>query len=59
MDKKIEKKPIYKQTRFWIYATGCLFFLTLVGLILNDTGSKLNVEADKITISTVAEGDFQ
>ena len=36
-----------------------LFFLTLVGLILNDTGSKLNVEADKITISAVAEGDFQ
>ena len=59
MDKKIEKKPIYKQTRFWIYAAGCLFFLTLVGLILNDTGSKLNVEADKITISTVAEGEFQ
>lgn len=59
MDKKIEKKPIYKQTRFWIYSAGGLFFLTLVGLILNDTGSKLNVEADKITISTVAEGDFQ
>jgi len=59
LDKKIEKKPIYKQTRFWIYSAGGLFFLTLVGLILNDTGSKLNVEADKITISTVAEGDFQ
>ena len=59
MDKKIEKKPLYKQTRFWIYSAGCLFFLTLIGLILNDTGSKLNVEADKITVSTVSEGDFQ
>jgi HlyD family secretion protein len=59
LDKKIEKKPFYRQTRFWMYAAGSLFFLTLVGLILNDTGSKLNVEADKITISTVAEGDFQ
>lgn len=28
-------------------------------MILSDTGSKLNVDADKITISTVAEGDFQ
>ncbi|MGA9405531.1 MAG: efflux RND transporter periplasmic adaptor subunit [Bacteroidota bacterium] len=59
MDKKIEKKPLYRQTRFWMYAAGCLLFLTLVGLILSDSGSKLNVEADKITISTVAEGDFQ
>ncbi len=42
-----------------MYAAGCLLFLTLVGLILSDSGSKLNVEADKITISTVAEGDFQ
>lgn len=42
-----------------MYTAGCLFFLILVGVILNDTGSKLNVEADKITISTVAEGDFQ
>jgi len=34
-------------------------FLLLVVLILSDTGAKLNVEADKITISTVSEGDFQ
>lgn len=59
MDKKIEKKPLYRQTRFWILAAGCALFSTLVGLILSDSGSKLNVEADRITISTVAEGDFQ
>ncbi|MFZ1082458.1 MAG: efflux RND transporter periplasmic adaptor subunit [Candidatus Kryptoniota bacterium] len=59
MDKKIEKKPLYKRTRFWIYAAGCVLFLALVGLIISDTGSKLNVDADKITISTVAEGEFQ
>ena len=29
-------------------------FLLLVVLILSDTGAKLNVEADKITISTVS-----
>jgi len=34
-------------------------FLLLIILILSDTGAKLNVEADKITISSVAEGEFQ
>jgi HlyD family secretion protein len=59
LDKRIEKKPLYKRTRFWIYTTACVLFLALVGLILSDSGSKLNVEVDKITISTVAESDFQ
>lgn len=34
-------------------------FLFLIGLIISDRGSKLNVETDKITISSVVEGDFQ
>ena len=34
-------------------------FLFLIGLIISDRGSKLNVESDKITISSVVEGDFQ
>ena len=59
MDRKIDKKPLYKRTKFWIYASGSLLFLILISLILADTGSKLNVEADKITISTVSDGDFQ
>ena len=33
--------------------------MLLIILILADSGSKLNVEKDKITISTVAEGEFQ
>jgi len=59
LDKKLEKKPLYKRTIFWIWTAGGLFFLCLIGLILNDRGSKLNVEAEKITISSIAEGDFQ
>lgn len=59
MDRKIEKKPLYKRTKFWIYASGGFLFLILIFLVLADTGSKLNVEADKITISTVSDGDFQ
>jgi len=59
MDKKLENKPLYKKTRFWVYAACCILFLALVGLILSDTGSKLNVEGEKITISTIVERDFQ
>ncbi len=59
MDRKIEKKPIYKRKKFWISSIGGVLFFILIILILADTGSKLNVEQDKITISTVENGDFQ
>ncbi len=59
MDRKIEKKPIYKRRKFWFSAGGGVLFFILIISILADTGSKLNVEADKITISTVSNGDFQ
>jgi HlyD family secretion protein len=59
VDRKIEKKPIYKRKKFWLLSfSGVLFFILII-LILADTGSKLNVEADKITISTVTNADFQ
>lgn len=59
MDRKIEKKPLLKRKKFWYSTAGGTLFLILIILILADTGSKLNVEAAKITISTVSEGDFQ
>ena len=59
VDRKIEKKPIYKRTKFWVSSGGGMLFFILIILILADTGSKLNVEQDKITISTVSNGDFQ
>jgi HlyD family secretion protein len=59
VDRVLEKKPLYKQNRFWVYVAGGTAFLTLIFFIASDTGSKLNVDAEKITISTVAEGDFQ
>ena len=59
MDKKIEKKPLHKRTIFWIWTAGGVFFICLIGLILSDRGSKLNVEAEKVAISLVADGDFQ
>lgn len=59
MDRKIEKKPLYKRRNFQLGAGGGIIFLILIILILSDTGSKLNVEKDKITISEVRMGDFQ
>lgn len=59
LDRKIEKKAFYKRTRFWLYASGVALFIVLIAMIIADSGSKLNVEADKITISTVREGEFQ
>ncbi len=59
MDRKIEKKPIYKRRNFQLGIGGGIIFLVLIILILSDTGSKLNVEKDKITISEVRMGDFQ
>jgi len=59
VDRKIEKKPLLKQKKFWITISGIITFLVLVILILSDSGSKLNVELNKISITTVDEGDFQ
>ena len=59
MDKKIEKKLLLRRPRFWASFAGFLLFAMLLLLILGDRVSKLNVDIDKITISTIAEGDFQ
>jgi HlyD family secretion protein len=59
LDRIIEKKPFYKKMRSWVYITGAILFVGLIVLILTDTGSKLNVNVDKITISIVKKGEFQ
>jgi HlyD family secretion protein len=59
MDKKLEKKPIYKKRFFWFYSSGILAFVIFVIIIWLDSGSKLNVEGNKIIISTVTNSDFE
>lgn len=59
VDRQIEKRPFFKRPRFWASSAGSLLFAVLLLLILGDRGSKLNVETDKITISTISEGEFQ
>ncbi|MCU7493237.1 MAG: efflux RND transporter periplasmic adaptor subunit [Bacteroidota bacterium] len=59
MDRKLEKKPYYKKKTFWAFSSGIALFLAFIIFILSDTETTLNVEKDKITISTVAEHEFE
>jgi len=59
MDRKLEKK-FWNRNRI-IYAGGSVALLGLILYVIIATtgGSRLNVEVDKISISTVAHGPFQ
>jgi len=58
MDRKIEKKKWTPKKIALIAAGGIFIFFTLYSFILSDSGSRLNVEKDRITISTVEQGEF-
>ena len=59
MDRKIEKKK-WTVKNIAIYSLSTLFAIFVIYTILfGDNSSKLNVESEKITISTVAKDQFQ
>ena len=59
MDRKIEKKK-WPPKRIAIFAgSGLLVLIVAYMLLFGDTSSALNVESQKITISTVERGPFQ
>ncbi|MBN2426640.1 MAG: HlyD family efflux transporter periplasmic adaptor subunit [Calditrichaceae bacterium] len=59
MDRIIEKKK-WTSKRIGIVAAGsALILFVLYSLILGDHSSKLNVQSERITISTVIKGAFQ
>lgn len=58
MDRQLKKKYWNKQRIFLVGGGGILVLLILWSFIFADKRSKLNVEKDKITISTVTEGSF-
>ena len=59
MDRKIEKKK-WPPKKIAIYAGGGLIlFIILYSFIFSDKSSRLNIEEDKITISSVKYGPFQ
>lgn len=59
MDRKIEKQ--FWSPRRIVYISGGSFLLLFVvySFVMTDRGSRLNVEADKITISTVSRAPFR
>ncbi|MGA3245609.1 MAG: HlyD family efflux transporter periplasmic adaptor subunit [Bacteroidota bacterium] len=59
MDRKIEKQ--FWTPRRIVYIAGGSFLLLLIiySFVMTDRGSRLNVEADKITISTVSKAPFR
>jgi HlyD family secretion protein len=59
MDRKIEKKK-WTLKKIIIITTGSIFiFMILWQILLGDHSSKLNVDNERITISTVTKGPFQ
>jgi HlyD family secretion protein len=59
MDRKIEKKK-WPPKKIAIVAASTLFVLFIAyGFIFGDKSSKLNVETERLTISTVERGAFQ
>ncbi|UCH62036.1 MAG: HlyD family efflux transporter periplasmic adaptor subunit [Fidelibacterota bacterium] len=59
MDRKIEK-PKWPLKRIALYAAGAIL-LTLVvySFVFGDKSARLNVQVERLTISTVQRGDFQ
>lgn len=59
MDKKIKKKTWTAKRVITILGSGGVLFLILYVFVFADNSSKLNVDAEKISIAAVVEGPFQ
>jgi HlyD family secretion protein len=59
MDRKIEKKK-WPPKKIITYSLSSIFALIVIySLLFGETGSKLNVETEKLTISAVSRGPFK
>lgn len=59
MDRKIEKKKWPPKKIAWVSTATLFFAVVFYMIVFGDRSSKLNVNSDRITISTVYEGPFQ
>ncbi|HEX7344658.1 MAG TPA: HlyD family efflux transporter periplasmic adaptor subunit [bacterium] len=59
MDRKIEKKRWTLKRIAWLSAAALFIVVVLWNILFGDRRSRLNVETERITISTVREGPFQ
>ncbi len=58
MDRKIEKKKWTPKKFVLLAAIGLFVFFILYNLVISESGSRLNVDLERITISTVQLGEF-
>ncbi len=59
MDRQIEKKR-FSRKRILLFASGVILILVLIyAFVLADSGARLNVELERITVSDVTDGPFQ
>ena len=59
MDRQLKKRKWTSKKILSLGGGGLLFLFILYTLVFAEHRSKLNVEIDRITITTVNEGDFQ
>lgn len=59
MDKKLEKKALYKKKKFWICVICISLFLIFTVMLAFESPAEINIEKDKITISEVRYDDFE
>ncbi len=58
MDRKIEKKKWTPKKIALIAFTALFIIFTIYSFVISESGSRLNVDRDRITISTVRHGEF-
>lgn len=59
MDRVIEKKKWYQKKKVWLLAAAVIVLVALYISFLADSGSKLNVDIEKVTVDTVQYSHFQ
>ncbi|MBN2289036.1 MAG: HlyD family efflux transporter periplasmic adaptor subunit [Candidatus Glassbacteria bacterium] len=59
MDRQIEKKFWTARRTIWLGTGGIITLVFLFGFILADYSAKLNIQRERITVSTVIKGPFQ
>jgi len=59
MDRKIERKWYQKRQLWWSGGGGLVILILILLVLTTDSQSRLNVETERITISSVEHGPFQ
>lgn len=58
MDTRIERKSLLKKKHIYALGAGILFLACLLYFIFRDTSSSMKVDKERLSISTVTQGEF-